>query len=616
MKLEPASCVEWETQQTLSRRVFLKRTVALGALAALSPSPGAILGASAGGTSVEPVEAELSGPSRGPWRRLFLDATVVEEQQNLVRVFHAAEKHPANPVLRRDRPWEAVSAITGPYVYGTVFREGGKFRLWYEVHNKGSHTGYAESADGLNWTKPNLGLINVAGSKQNNLVISGFDRPATGGVCHNPSVIRCPDPGDPGRRYALFGFDREAGARVAFSPDGLRWRFTPETASKPLFSSSDVVNFFYDPLLQRYAATWKTRNRRGRAVGVAWSKDGLHWSKPFDGPVFVADDLDPDATQIYGMPVFPYQGLYIGLPWIYLARYIKYGGYSTQRMYEAQEDSPRAMEVQLAWSWDLANWTRPPERAQFIPRSPGQWDGGMIVTARAPVLVGDQLWFYYGGCDGFHDDPRVNAAIGLATLRLDGFCSMRAGATEGMFISRREPARQPLVTINARTRADGYVVAELLDRKNRVIAAFRAPSADLLAAMRCGTNCVGRARSFPATKRPPTTRSGSGSRTPTCSPICPGDWTRINPTSPRNTRLEPERSGPVARKRPQPFHCGDSGAPPNQRKICSAAPCEAVESTLWSANQKVFPPRYPGQFRRNQNRTRGQGTSGSTSPAR
>ena len=39
------------------------------------------------------------------------------------------------------------------------------------------------------------------------------------------------------------------------------------------------------------------------------------------------DDLDPDATQVYGMPVFPYQGMYVGLPWIYHSRWMKYGAY-------------------------------------------------------------------------------------------------------------------------------------------------------------------------------------------------------------------------------------------------------------------------------------------------
>ena len=67
---------------------------------------------------------------------------------------------------------------------------------------------------------------------------------------------------------------------------------------------------------------------------------------------------------------------------------------------------------------------------------------------------------------------RVNAAIGLATLRLDGFCSMRAGDTEGWLISRRDPFRRPVVTINARTGADGYVLAEILDRRNRVVPGF------------------------------------------------------------------------------------------------------------------------------------------------
>jgi hypothetical protein len=46
---------------------------------------------------------------------LFLDATVVEEQQGLTRQFHSAEKHSGNPIIIADRPWEGTSAITGPF---------------------------------------------------------------------------------------------------------------------------------------------------------------------------------------------------------------------------------------------------------------------------------------------------------------------------------------------------------------------------------------------------------------------------------------------------------------------------------------------------------------------
>ena len=409
----------------------------------------------------------LAGAPQGPWRRLFLDAAVVEAQQGLERVFHAAEKHPANPVIRVDKPWETARAISGPYVYGTVLWDDGRLRMWYQVLNQGNHVGYAESRDGVTWTKPELGIIQHEG-RPTNLVVSAFQPDVTGGVCHNPSVVMRPG-GEPERRYALYGYDN--GPRVAYSPDGLRWRYPP--GNEPLFASSDVVNFFHDPYEDRYTATWKTGSRRGRAVGVAWSKDGVQWTKPFDGPVFMADDLDPDATQVYGMPAFPYQGLYLGQPWIYRARYFKYGDYSVKKMHEAQADSTRAMEVQIAWSWDMVNWTRPPERPQFIPLgAPGEWDDGMIFTARAPVVVGDKLHFYYGGCDAFHDDKRVKAGIGLATLRLDGFCSLRAGAREGWLITRREPMREPAVVINARVSPGGAIAAEILDRHDRVVPGF------------------------------------------------------------------------------------------------------------------------------------------------
>ena len=426
-------------------------------------------------TASPATELALAGSSQGPWRRLFLDGAVVEKSEGLSREFHAAQKHPGNPVIQRDRPWEGIAAITGPYVYGTVFWEGDKLRMWYQTLTRGNHVGYAESNDGIHWTKPDLGIIEFNGSKSNNLVVSAYQPEAAGGGhCHNPSVILRPNEPDPQKRYALYGFDGQCGhPRVAFSPNGLHWQYSPDTAKQPLFASSDVVNFFYDPYQARVAATWKTRNRRGRAVGIAWSADGLTWTKPFDGPIFTADDLDPDATQIYGMPVFPYQGLYVGQPWIYNARYFRFGEYSVEKLHEAQEDSPRTMDVQLAWSWDLVNWTRPSVRREFIPRGEkGMWDSGMIVTALAPVVIGDELCYYYGGCDGVHDQPRVQAAIGLATLRLDGFCSMRAGEAEGWLITRREPFHEPTVAINARTTGRGFVTAEILDRHNRVVPGY------------------------------------------------------------------------------------------------------------------------------------------------
>ncbi|HCP11564.1 MAG TPA: hypothetical protein DIT89_04455 [Planctomycetaceae bacterium] len=424
-------------------------------------------------------ETQRAGPAEGPWRRLLLDGAAFEQQQGLKRVFHAAQPLPENPVFTTDLPRKKLGAINGPYVYGTVIREDERFRLWYQLLLDGNHVGYAESTDGVHWTTPDLQLITDPTGQPTNLVVSAWQPEKFGQVqCHNPAVIPRPADPDPTRRYALYGFDGTSrGPRVAFSPDGLTWNYTGTVGAAgghPLFESSDVVNFFPDPYQKRWAATWKTRNRRGRAVGVAVSPDGLTWQKVLDGPVFGADDLDPAATQIYGMPVFAWQGLYLGLPWVYAAQYYRYGQYSVEKLHDAQRESPRTIDVQLAWSWDLVSWNRPPERQPLIPRgAPGQWDSGMIVTARAPVIVGDEMWFYYGGTDRVHDEPRARAAIGLAKLRLDGFCSLQnTDDREGWCLSRREACSIPQVTINGRTKPGGWILAEIVDRRGRVVPGF------------------------------------------------------------------------------------------------------------------------------------------------
>ncbi len=126
------------------RRRFLQLVASAAAGASAWPLGGGARAqsATAGDTSQLPFESALAGPARGHWRRLFLDAWAVEQQQGLARVFHAAEKHPANPVLKGDQPWESVpAAITGPYVYGTAAWDSGKLRLWYQVLTQGNHVG-------------------------------------------------------------------------------------------------------------------------------------------------------------------------------------------------------------------------------------------------------------------------------------------------------------------------------------------------------------------------------------------------------------------------------------------------------------------------------------------
>ena len=143
-------------------------------LAGLASGPvGAAGQAAAAGA---PEEVRLAGPAEGPWRRLFLDAMVVERTNCLARVFHAAEKHPKNPLIRYDKPWEPESY--GPSVHGgTVMWDDGKLKMWYLCYHGGYRICYAESPDGIAWTKPDLGLIEFQGATANNICAGGVRNP-------------------------------------------------------------------------------------------------------------------------------------------------------------------------------------------------------------------------------------------------------------------------------------------------------------------------------------------------------------------------------------------------------------------------------------------------------
>ena len=84
-----------------------------------------------------------------------------------------------NPVRREiaivhDEPWEGSGSG-----YHTVFKDGDKYRMYYKawhIPSEGSQTSpvviaYAESKDGIEWIKPNLGLVEFNGSRQNNIIM-------------------------------------------------------------------------------------------------------------------------------------------------------------------------------------------------------------------------------------------------------------------------------------------------------------------------------------------------------------------------------------------------------------------------------------------------------------
>ena len=176
------------------------------------------------------------------------------------------------------------------------------------------------------------------------------------------------------------------------------------------------------------------------------------WTDPEE--VLVPDDQDPPGLQFYQMPVFKYEGLYVG-----------------QLMaYHTPPEEPHirfygTVDVQLAASRDGIAWQRVGDRKPFMengpPGPPGSLDAGEIYMANAPVVVEDELWFYYSPCPIEHGPTGRSGPICLAKLRLDGFVSVDAGDEMGTLVTRPFRCEGGSLRINAAARGGQAQVAVL-----------------------------------------------------------------------------------------------------------------------------------------------------------
>jgi hypothetical protein len=61
--------------------------------------------------------------------QLFVDNVLVRETERVTVTPHPAEKHPKNPLMRADRPWEGwMIALYGSVMYD---QEDKIFKMWY-----------------------------------------------------------------------------------------------------------------------------------------------------------------------------------------------------------------------------------------------------------------------------------------------------------------------------------------------------------------------------------------------------------------------------------------------------------------------------------------------------
>ena len=415
-------------------------------------------------------------------RQLFVDDWLIHQARGVKRRLHAIDKHPANPLIVPEHPWEGGAVLGG----GAVFRDdSGKFRMYYKAYCpiygppprqerrlKRSVTGFATSDDGIHWVKPMLGLHTFEGVEQTNIVIASRERDetehelwepwdaATGARSAN-SITWDPEEPDPEQRYKALVKVR--GFSLLTSPDGIHWK-----DRGTLFAQAyDCTDTAFDPLRGVHFATAKLHYQKRRGRGYAESADGLNWSDT----VFqmTVDGRDEEEDQIYGMNPFYYETVHLCL----------------MRMYHLGKR--HRLDIQLASARDPRHWDRT-FREPLIPcgdRTRNEWDwANNTVISVPPVRVGDELWFYYSGRTADHlwrdhEGRKIHmmddtwGRIGMGKLRLDGFVSAGAGERGGVLETKALELLNPHLYVNADARG-GELRAEVTDLAGRPLPGYAA----------------------------------------------------------------------------------------------------------------------------------------------
>jgi len=431
-------------------------------------------------------------------RQLFVDNCLIATT-DLKRVWHHPVKYAGNPVLKPETPWEinaGGNAATVPKGGGLWWDEKEKvFKLWYE--GGWLHTVcYATSKDGLTWERPNVGLY-----PGTNILLP------TNNPCWRPdswSVVKNPDARHASERYLLSLHRPQtapwtaADGVCAISPDGIAW-----TEISKLPPCGDRSSFFYDPFRERYVfslrSCWcnpdETKGRRNRMCwetddflkGPGWSERGNElaaerWlqaeERDLIDPV-VADPAIFPKTQLYNFDAVAYESVMLGLFEIHLG---------PENDLCEKRGLPKITDIKFGFSRDGKNFFREDYAAAIASErwDSGKWDTGYVQpVANGCVIVGDELWFYYGA---FAGEPKractegkqfdwtvdsgmyANGAMGVAKLRRDGFASLE-GTGEIVTPPLEFAGEYLFVNVDAHA---GAISAELIDRAGNPIPGFAA----------------------------------------------------------------------------------------------------------------------------------------------
>ncbi len=430
-------------------------------------------------------------------RQLFVDNFLIEST-DLTTVYHQATKYEGNPIMTPNaaelQNWNIGTSAGGVW----YDMQDQKYKMWYDI-GFNDRLGYAESDDGINWTR-----VNVDGTGSN-VVLTNADK---NGTC---SVIIDYEATDPNERYKMlvqsfnnhcYNLDnngnvtKDTGAdalpgdvdqnsylhTLFVSADGLHW---VQKGGTSIGRSGDMTSMFYNGFTHKWVNSLRgyiedrtsdiSPNERARWYAehddfedlLNWtSEDAVFWLKTDKNDAKAQWSLTSqwDAQQ-YNFNAIAYESIMLGTYTIW---------YGPENHVVESEKTPKRNEIQMAYSRDGFYYDRP-DRTSFIAvGADGEWDKGYLFGSIGGIIVKeDVLYIYYSGFSGYRYETangHATQSIGLATLRRDGFASLEGTGTVTTRTLTTNGNKKYLF-VNVNTPAASFR-AEVLDANGNVIPGF------------------------------------------------------------------------------------------------------------------------------------------------
>jgi len=396
------------------------------------------------------------------------------------------------PIVRGETPVD----MYGTSIYGSVIKENGLFRMWYQAwpddwdQNDTCQVACVESEDGINWRRPDYGVIEYHSDKHNHLTDLPF---------HCPSVFIDPHASEDSR-YKAFGFINVAtmqqrykfhkanhsGYYAAHSGDGLHWTLdSPE----PAWPYGDVITSVWD----QYADCARVFLKRIAIIGgvgrrcvyeASW-KDGVVTPEvstllPDEYDDICAHSRGFQSADYYGMGVMPTPGPTIGFLWNFRHMSPLVGGFANMGR----------VDLSLVYQSESgAKWRHVYGRPDWLcAENAPEWARGALYTSSSPIDVKDETWLYFTGTRDRHGWTGVDrgymeyldtlkgqggfAQIGVLKWQKDRLMGYSTSLRDRIEFHTGRLGFKGEFSVNVKTQESGSVHARVLNGAGAVVGGY------------------------------------------------------------------------------------------------------------------------------------------------